>query len=272
MAVITEQLLATLGIDLAELEVYLGGRYAVIQRDPQPDETDIPVDTDIKLMIVDLEGDPLAPPSGSGAGHRPFGHYPFGHTGPGGSPNAFDFEVYVESVLILSYVAGVPTWSGGFTGTVVEATAADPYYFYRVMAQQTSPPEFTSEQVVDVQVVVNPTAPLLDITYQFTAEDLTPPSIIFAEAIDQFTVRIGFDDNMAVEGPGSALRPDAYTLTRLNEDPVPGVSLEVVAVTEVAGSDATQFDLEFQWEQTPNCLYQIDVDPSVTDSSGNGIV
>ena len=272
MAVITEQLLASLGVDLAELEVYLGGRYAVIQRDPQPDEEDIPVDTDIQLMIVDLEGDPLAAGSGGGFGGAPFGHFPFGHPPPGGSPNAFDFEVYVESILILSYVAGTPTWSGGFTGTVEEAVPEDPYWFYRVTAQQVSPPMFISEQVVDVQVIVNSTAPLLDITYPFIAEDLTPPSIISAKAIDQYRVRIGFDDNMAVEGPGSALRPEAYTLTTLNEDPKPGVSLEVVAVTEVPGSDATQFDLEFQWEQTPVCLYQIDVDPSVTDSSGNEII
>ena len=148
----------------------------------------------------------------------------------------------------------------------------DPYFFYRITAEQVSPPLFASEQEVDVQVVVEPTGPLLDITYQFIIQDLTPPSIIAANALDQHHVRIEFDDDMAVEGSGSALRPEAYTITTLNEDPVPGVSLEVVGVTEVNGSDARVFDIEFQWEQKPVCLYGIDVDPSVTDSSGNGII
>jgi len=268
MVVTTEQLLSLLGVDLAELETYAGGRYCVIQRDPQPDEGNIPQDTDIQLLIVDLEGDPNT--GGPGFGHMPFGHFPFGHSPPGGVL-ALDFEVYVESTLVLSYVGGTPTWSGGFTGTVEMAQSTDPYFFYKVTAQQVSPPMFVSEQVVDVQVVVTPSAPVLDVSYQFTIEDLTPPSIIGAEGVDKFHCRIVYDDEMAVSGPGSAVRPDAYTIVTENVDPEPGVDLEVVAVTEVEGSGATQFDLEFNWEQTPGCQYRIDVDPSVTDSSGNPI-
>lgn len=247
MAVITEQLLSMLGVDSAELEVYSGGLYAVIQRDPQPDEEGIDQSTNVKMMIVDLEGDPADVSLG------------------------FDFDVHVDGQLILNYVSGVPSWSNGFTGTVSASSVDDPYFRYFVDAEQVSPPIFTSEQVVDVRVVLNPSLPYLDTTYQFTVEDLTPPSIISAESISQHVVRIGFDDEMAVSGSGSAMRPEAYTVETLNEDPVPGVSLEVVAVTAVDSSGNTEFDLEFQWEQTPGCLYRINVDPSVTDSNGNPI-
>lgn len=268
MVVTTEQLLSFLGIDSAEFETYTGGRYCLIQRDPQPNEEDISQSTDIGILIVDLEGDPNS--GGPGFGHMPFGHFPFGHSPPGGVL-ALDFEVYVDSTLILSYVAGVPTWSGGFTGTVEMAASSDPYFFYRITAEQVLPPMFTSEQVVSVQVVINPSAPYFSETYSFTIEDLTPPSIIGAEPLDQHMVRIEFDDQMATSGTGSAARAGAYIVVTLNEDPEPGVDLEVVGVTEVDGSNATQFDIEVNWEQTPGCLYRIEVDPSVTDSSGNQI-
>jgi hypothetical protein len=120
-------------------------------------------------------------------------------------------------------------------------------------------------------VVVAPLAPELDVTYSFTIQDLTPPSIVFAVAIDQFTTRIAFDDEMATDGPGSALRAAAYSIVTQNIDPVPGVALDVERVLEVTGSGSREFDLFFQWEQTPGCQYEIQVDPSVTDSSGNAI-
>lgn len=249
MAIVTEQLLSFIGVDLAELDVYVGGRYCVIQRDPQPSEIDISQNTNIIMALVDLEGD------------------------PGGSVSLdFDFDLYVNGAKILQFASGTPTWVGGFwTGTVEMAAVTDPYFFYRVTAQQVVPPFFISEQVVPVRVVINPSTPDLDTTYSFTVEDLTPPSIISAEPLDQHTVRVTFDDNMATSGVGSALLPSAYSIVTLNEDPFPGVELEVVGVTEVSGSNATMFDLEMDWEQTPGCSYRIDVDPGVTDSSGNAI-
>lgn len=267
MPVTVEQLLSFLGVDSVDLDTYVG-RYAVIQRDPQPNEEDIRQETDIRMMIVDMEGDP--PGNAVTWMEQPWGHFPWGHIMPGG-PLAFDFDVYVEGTKILAYAAGAAVWSGGYTGTVTASTDDDPFMFYKVVAQQVAPPLFTTEQVVTVRAVINPPAPYLDTSWDFTVEDLTPPSVIAAEAIDQHTVRLTFDDEMAVEGSGSALLPAAYTVTRLNVDPLPGVDLTVMAVAEVSGTGATRFDLTFQWEQTPGCGYRIDVDPSVTDSSGNGI-
>jgi hypothetical protein len=249
MALLTEQLISFLGVDAAELELYAGGRYAVIQRDPQPNEIDISQNTGINLLMVDMEGTPVVL-----------------------ADLEFDFEVYVNSVLVLYSSAGSAVWQNGWDGTVEVAQDGDPFFFYKVFGEQVSPPLFTSEQVVPVQVVLDQGGPpLLDVTWSFTVEDIEPPSIVAAEAIDAHTVRVTFDDEMATEGPGSALLPGSYTVETQNIDPLPGVALEVTGVEAVPGSGSTQFDLTFQWEQTPACQYQITVDSAVTDSSGNPI-
>jgi len=273
VAVITEQLLSYLGVDLAELDIYAGGRYCVIQRDPQPLETDIAIGTALRLLIVDLEGEPGAGGGGGGGGfgHAPFGHFPFGHSPAPPPAGTIDFDLYCEGTLILQYISGVASWPSVFTGTVEVSAPDAPYIFLRVEALQPGSPIFVSEQEVTVRVVVNPSAPYLDTSYAFTIQDLTPPNIITAMAIDELTTRIEFDDEMAVDGAGSALDPANYSIVTLNQDPEPGVSLEVESVAEVPGSGSRMFDLRFQWEQTPGCEYRIEVAAAVTDSSGNHI-
>jgi hypothetical protein len=238
-----KQFLAAYGIDAAELTVYAGGQYACIQRDPQPNEADIRIDTSVQLMIVNLD-----------------------------DTDSFDFEIWIEASRILSYVSSVATWEDGWSGTVDTNAVDDPFTFCQVTAQQPDPTPFVGEQVVTVRVIVTPGAtPDLDVSYDFTIEDITPPSLLSAQAIDAFTIRLTFDDNMAVSGPGSALNASAYTITRHNVDPEPGVNLNVTGVTEVPGSNAMQFDATVHWEQTPGCSYEVEVSEQVTDSSGNGV-
>lgn len=246
MASITE-LLAALGVDAAELSTYAGGQYACLQRDPQPDEDGIALDTAVRLLIVDLDTDPYA-------------------------IGAFDADVYIAGVRALHYVGVTPTWENGWTGTVTASSGTDPFVFLRVEAQQPAAAPFASEQVVAVRVVVAPgPTPALDETYTFTVEDLTPPALVSAVALDARTVRLTFDDAMALTGEGSALAPDAYTVTRRNVDPAPAVHLDVTAAAVVAGSGDTQVDLTVHWEQTPGCTYDVAVAPAVTDSAGNGV-
>lgn len=266
MPLTIDQLLATLAVDAASATV-VAGRIAVIQRDPQPDETGIAIDTDVRFLIVDLDADPLA---------------------PGVLPT---FDINIEGALAGSYSGGVFTPAAPWTGSVTPTTAADPFVGWYVVLQQPAPPVFSSEQIVNVEIEVYlgsgwgygpwghfpwghpPAAASIKVEYEFTIEDLTPPCIVSAEAVDQFTARVTFDDEMATTGPGSVLDVDNWinTIVRLNDDPEPGVSLEVVEVAEVAGSGGTQFDLTFQWEMTPGCLYRIDVNPLVEDSSGNSM-
>jgi len=232
MALTVEQLMATLGIDQAGVEMSLTGRYVLIQRDPQPSETGIVIDTDIEFMLVDLDGDPtdpaLAPP---------------------------DFNVNVDSVQILSYSGGVATWIPPWSGSVSTHAVTSPFAYWKIVATQV-PLVFDSEQVVDVEVNLvggggwghgpwghfpwghAPAGPVAgSFQYQFTTQDLTPPTLIAAEGIDPHTVRVTFDDDMAVTGAGSVLDILNWTgaFQRWNVDPLPGVTLdaEFVVVADV---------------------------------------
>lgn len=212
MALTVEQLLATLGIDLAAVEVSPLGQYVLIQRDPQPDETNIAKVTDVAMTLVDLDADPSDPLL----------------VDP-------DFTVDIDGATALTFVAGVPTWFGPWTGTVTKHGVSSPYAFWCVVAQQVGGPLWESEQVVPVELAVGATVFL----YEFTVEDFAPPRIIAAEAISPFVMRVTFDDDMSIEGSTSALLAAlwANAITRHNVDPLPGVTLDVesVAVADVYG-------------------------------------
>jgi len=225
MAITVEQLLATLGIDEASVEVTSAGRYVLIQRDPQPDETDIDIGTDVVFMLVDLDGDPTDP----------------------ALPDP-TFGVNIEGSAALQYVSGTPTWISPWTGTVEKHTVSSPFAFWKVTAQQIGA-VFQSEQEVTVEVNIlggsgwghaswghfpwgHPPAAAVSqsFTYTFTIEDLTPPKLVAVEAIDQTTVRVTFDDQMTVATVQDILNW-VDSIERQNIDPVPGVTLDVVGVS-----------------------------------------
>lgn len=210
-----EQLLATLGIDLADVEVYSSGQYVVIQRDPQPGETNISKTTDVGLTLVDLDADPADP----------------GLADP-------DFTLTIDGTVALTYTGVVPAWSGPWTGTVTKHTVASPYAFWRIDAQQVGGPLWESEQVIPVDLTIGGGPSFV---YEFTVEDYAPPRIIAAEAISPFVIRVTFDDDMKTEGAVSVLLSSlwANAITRHNVDPLPGVNLEVVSVAVADVYDAT---------------------------------
>lgn len=263
MSLTVEQLLATLAVDQADATV-VGDRIVVIQRDPQPDEIDIDIDTHIRMLIVDLDADP-------------YDTFP-----------DHGFTIRVEGIVVGIFGGGTFTPSAPWTGSATVSYPPYPFVGWFVDLIQPVPGLFESEQVVDVQVDItlgpgyghgpyghfpyghSPGGFGFVVEYQFTIEDLTPPILLSAQAIDPFTARLTFDDQMMVEGAGSVLALAKWgdTITRLNVDPVPGVTLTVVGVTAVPG-DGTQFDLTFNWEMTQGCLYEVTVDPTVEDDSGN---
>lgn len=241
MSMTVEQLLATLGIDEVSVGVSASGRYVLIQRDPQPGEEGIAPDTDVEFMLVDLEGDP---------------------TDPALPPPPFN--VTIEGSLALSFSGGVPAWSAPWSGTVTSHAVSSPFAFWKVVASQT-PLVFDSEQNVDVQVDLigaggwghgpwghfpwgHPLAPPISWTfiYTFTIADLTPPTVVAAEGVDPWKVRITFDDEMATTGAGSVLDVSNWSgaLIRWNVDPLPGVTLDVVAV---APADVSTLTVPIQW-------------------------
>lgn len=278
MALTVDQLLATLGVDASEALV-VAGRFVLIMRDPQVDETGIPTNSPVYLRVVDLDGTPA-------------------------TPSSIDFRVYIDqgSGEVQGYdgTSPVSPWDGPLA-TAGQSSGADPYCFKDVRLDQ-APSLFPSEQQITVHVelvigsggwghaswghfpwghtVGSPT--LDDVYYTFTAADTIAPNIIAAVALDAQTVRVTLDDGMALGGIGSGLvddpgawQPtssvDTVGITRLNVDPEPGVNLSVTAVTAVADSGNTQFDLTVNWEMTPECLYQIEARTTVTDDAGNAI-
>ena len=294
MALTVEQLLATLGIDASEA-IVVAGRYVLIMRDPQPSEDDVPAGSTVYLRVIDLDGVPA-------------------------TPGTIDYRVYIDQgageVLAFGGVTPASPWDGPLS-SAGESTVSDPYCFKDVRLDQ-APGLFASEQQVTVHVEIvtgsgwghfpwghipwgHPTggwgyAPwghfpwghtpvtssLADIYYTFTAVDTLAPNIQLAEAIDEDTIRVTFDDSMALGGAGSGLVDDIASwqptgpsdtvgITRLNVDPAPGVNLSITAVAIVDYSNTTQVDLTVNWEMTPGCLYQLQVRNTVTDDVGNVI-
>jgi phage tail-like protein len=261
-----EQILATLSIDSASAVVYSDGRYVLLQRDPQPDETGLPVDTGINLTLVDLDADPA-----------------------GSKVDVPDFVVLAAGEPVVGYISGTESWGPLWTGYVTPYSSASPFVFWTIAAVQVGGPLFVSEQVVEVEFALSaagtygfkwwthdpdgmpPDSPISWSTiYSFTIVDLTPPRLLSVVGKDTHVARATFDDAMTLSGAGSVLDPDHWTISRENVDPDVGASLTVVEVAEVDG-DPMSFDLTFQWEQTPGCPYRATVDASVTDDAGNAI-
>ena len=215
MALTIEQLLATLGVDLAAVEVSPLGQYVLIQRDPQPDETNIAKETDVGMTLVDLDADPADP-----------------------LLVAPDFTVTIDGATALTFIGGVATWFGSWTGTVTTHVVASPYAFWRVDAQQVGGPLWESEQVVPVDLTIGGGA---SFSYEFTVEDYAPPRFLAAEAISPFVMRVTFDDNMTIDGVTSVLLAAlwANAITRHNVDPLPGVNLDVESVVVADVYDPT---------------------------------
>ena len=267
MAITIEQLLATLAIDSAEATV-VSDRMVVIQRDPQPNEKNIAIDTTIKFLVVDLDADPDAPRV---------------------SPT---FTVSVNGSNAGVYSGGTFTVIAPWNGSVLETLVTEPFVGWYVELQQPVVPIFSSEELVTLKIEIGvdygygygpwghypygtseDPGPSVDIEYSFTIEDLSKPKLLSAEAIDLFTIRLTFDDMMQTEGTG----PDsilstinwADAITTLNADPDVGICLEIVSIVEVVGSYGKQFDMTTNWEMTQGCLYQVDVSLFIENANDN---
>lgn len=261
-----EQIIATLGVDQANVAI-LTDRIILIQRDPQPDESGISIDTTIKMLAVDLSADPAV------------------------EPEEPSFLFFVNGTQVASFGGGTFSPIAPWSGSAELPELNDPYVgwtFELVPPAET----FESEEIVEVSVRTNlgvgygyngpwghfPYGHTVgdgysEITYQFQIEDLTPPRIVSAEAIDAFTVRVTFDERMSVSGSGSVLDIENWlgTISRRNVDPVPGVNLEVVAVEMLDGYDGAVFDLTVNWEMTQGCPYRLTAAAVLEDDNENQI-
>lgn len=165
-------------------------RPMLVNRDPGPGETSVPLGWFVAVEVLD--------------------------PGPDGVDRA-ETRLWIDGVLAFDG-GGVPELQPGFDGP--RAQAVETADTLRLVLDPAVP--FASEATVTVHVVsrTNGGAHALDETYAFDAEDRTAPKVLAAQATGQRTVHLGFDEDVVVTDPaGFALTPLAF----------PAVPLQAVA-------------------------------------------
>ena len=211
-------------------------RPALINRDPEPGETQVPIATHVALDITDV--------------------------GPDGIDTAAT-DVYIAGVLAFS--GGV--FQPGFDTPGSSATNPQPDTL-RIVVDPVVP--FASLQEVAVRVVTRTVggAFSLDTTWTFRCEDLTAPRVVGAQARALKRVRVSFDEpvkQLDAEAADDALNPARYTFARLS---APAVDAQPVAVEPVTDSAV---DVLTDTELTPGGSYRVTV-AGVEDLFGNVVV
>jgi phage tail-like protein len=208
-------------------------RPAVINRDPEPGEIQVPIDTLVAVDITDV--------------------------GPDGIDTAAT-QVLVAGVL--AFDGGV--FQAGFDGPASTATSPQPDTL-RVVIDPVAP--FTSLQEVLVRVVTATAggAATLDTSWTFRCEDLTAPRVVGAQARELQRIRVSFDEPVQHDDPTAtddALNPANYAFERLSAPAVPIRAVAVEAVTDSA------IDVLTDIEATPGAAYRVTVE-DVADPFGN---
>jgi phage tail-like protein len=187
-----------LHVDNVTLEVTTG-RPVLINRDPGPGESGVPIDGALALEIID--------------------------PGPDGIDRG-QTKVWVLGQLAFDGGSAqelAPAFSGPAAGVTQSPDTL------RIVLDPLIP--FASQAEIHIRVIsaVAGGGHDLDTTYSFTIEDRTAPRVVAAQATAQRTVRIAFDEPVVVTAPGG------FTFTPLD---LPAVPITPVAAS-MTGSLAT---------------------------------
>lgn len=198
-------------------------------RDPEPNDTGVPVDQAILFTITD--------PAGGGA-----------------TPSVTD--VYVNGELVVDGGVAQPGW------TFADG-ASDPYTTPYTL---TPDDPFASLEQVTVRVLGHSDAGTTDQTWSYRCEDLLAPTLVQVLGFARQEVRVQFDEPVEQgDGTGAhdALNPANYVLSLSAGAPavVPGVSS-----VESLGGDVVVLHLDDQ--MTPGATYLLTI-PAVADAAGN---
>lgn len=160
-------------------------RLVLVNRDPSPDESGVPVDPTIALEVVD--------------------------TGPDGVHRQ-SARVWVDDVL--AFEGGAPTEiAPAYAGPLAAVTqTADTL---RVVLHPIAPLESLAAVTVRVEAQTVGGEASLDEAYTFVVEDRTAPRVVGAQATGQKTVRVAFDEPVLVP------HEESFTLTPLGTPAVP---------------------------------------------------
>jgi phage tail-like protein len=183
--------LPTLGIEVVAA-IVAASRPLLTNRDPGPDESDVPLTSTVTLEIVD--------------------------PGPAGVERSAT-RVWVGETLAFDGAAS-PAIGGAFGGP--RAGVAETPDTLRIVLDPRAP--FASQARISVRVVSDTLGGghPFDETYAFAAEDRTAPRLVAAVATGPRTVRLAFDEPVIVADPS------AMTVAALD---VPAVPLTVVEAT-----------------------------------------
>jgi phage tail-like protein len=211
-------------------------RPAIINRDPEPNEVEVPIDSAISFDLVDV--------------------------GPDGIDGAAT-QVFVADRLAFSGGA----FQTGFDGLGSNASAPQPGTL-RIAILPTEP--FSSLEHVVVRVVAKTVggASTLETAWAFDCQDLTAPRLVGAQARDLRRIRVSFDEHVKQESVSAlddALNPALYSITRLS---APAVDVSVVGVESLTTSSV---ELATDFEMTPGASYRLDV-TGVADAFGNAVM
>jgi phage tail-like protein len=192
---------------------------SLVNRIPEPDETQVPLDASIRVEFMDVTG-----------------------TG-------------VDLASTKVYVRGTLAFDGGVFQTGFSGSYSTPQTdTLRVEVQPDDP--YEGEELITVRALASVTggAYSVDQTYTFTALDVAAPRLVSATPQDQKVIRLSFSEPV-VEGDGTdsndATNPANYTFERLS---VPAVTLRAVSVEAVT---PTSVDVTVQWPMTPGAQYRV---------------
>ena len=171
-------------------------RPVLVNRDPGPDESAVPIDASVALELVD--------------------------PGPDGIDRAAT-QVWIDGAP--AFVGGgIPELQPGFDGS--DASVVETADTLRVVLHPTT--FFASEALVPVRVVSTTVggAHALDVTYVFRIEDRTAPRLVGGQATGQRTLDLAFDEAVQITDPSG------FSLVPLD---VPAVPVSVVAAEADGG-------------------------------------
>lgn len=146
-------------------------RPLLVNRDPGPDESDVPLESAIALEVID--------PGSSGIDRAAT-------------------RVWVDGVLAFDGSAP-PEIQPGFDGPRSEVVETGDTL--RIVLDPLTP--FVSQAIVTVRIISQTVGGghALDESYSFIAEDRTAPRVVSAQAVSQKEVQIGFDEAVLVTNP-----------------------------------------------------------------------
>lgn len=201
----------------------LGAPLVVINRSPEPDETSVPLATAIELELAVLGSDAL---------------------------DVASIEVLVDDRVALRSGVLEPSFAGLRASLLLRADGA------RITLDPLTP--LASEALVRVRVRASTLARIaLDDTWTFVAEDRTAPRLVAAIATGPTSVRVSFDEPMAI------VTGSAFELVPMD---APAVPVRVVG----SAATGTLIDLTTDVAMSPGRRYELRV-ADVEDVAGNPI-